>query len=227
MKNMLIALCLLNGLSISAQEFHKGSKFALGTAVFETLNFTDLTASPQKAGISPNSLYYQGSGVAIFEMNDWFGLRADIQVSYTDGSAKGSRYVQNLFGQTKANYTEKYTNFSASVPLLLRFRHQLDLMGLYAEAGYMLQYNILNWVSRTYENSSIQDVHGFEDRAFDQSNATTHFFNFGLGLDFNHHLSQRRYFIELRYFPELSSLGSVDGNSVKMRGFTLGAGFVL
>ncbi|TNE81583.1 MAG: hypothetical protein EP332_03385 [Bacteroidetes bacterium] len=201
--------------SAKAQEagIRKGSRFALGSSQFESPNFFEI----------PNQKFlFEASGMLLYGLNSYIGLRADLQFSYTSVLAKGQLYDGGLFNEDE-HPEEAYKLFSVNLPLVFRLSTGGSVLRPYAEAGYMLQANLFGSESRTFENSEMQSQYGFEERSMNSLNNFGSFLVAGAGIELKANAAQT-YFLEARIYHPTGILGRVDTKSFTYSAFSIGGG---
>jgi|GEM_PF-2466772 len=218
MKKLLfvILICLPISLLAQIKEIRTGWRIGFGSTTFETDNFTE-TPSPK--------LYIQGGGMLVYRMTNWGLIRADLQMGYTSAKGKGIERNSSSWLNSYEAYTDTYQNLSLSLPLAIRIGPPLKKLRPYIEFGAMAQANLLNTEERVYESNSYNDKYGYAARKMEEASPICSFGIATGGLEL-HTEEKGDFFLEFRYLLPLSEMGRSDGQSIRMKGFTIGGGII-
>lgn len=215
MKTILILAAIGMPFFSSAQSegLRTGTRVGFGSANYTSDNFSP-APSPK--------LYMQAGGLMVYGLNNWFGIRADLQVNFSSVEGRGIRPSDGILSSDQP-YTERYMNLSLGLPLGLRLNIPAKKFRPYAGGGIMIQANLFNTEERQYDNSGVNDNYGYAARKMEGAVPLTYYGCFDLGLELVTETG-KDYFLEFRMFQALSTLGTSGGKDVSLSGFTFGGG---
>ncbi|MBI1223324.1 MAG: outer membrane beta-barrel protein [Bacteroidetes bacterium] len=216
-RNLLFTLFLLVWIQPALAQkkgIRTGTRLGVGTSQFMSNNFQ---SNPSQ------NLQFEAGGNLIYGITEYIGIRADLKLMYT--SVEGDGPSQKA-GIPQQNYVsrEAYRYLGLGLPLQLRIAAPLGKISIYGDAGIMPQANLLATEKRTYDNSSLQNNYGYEERKFSDKNAMNFSFVYDLGLELD--ADSRSYFLEFSFYRFLSPLGQVSKKDVNVSGFTIGGGLL-
>ncbi len=214
MKTILIAaaMCMPFFSFAQSEGLRTGTRIGFGSANYTSANFNPAPSA---------KLYVQAGGIMVYGLNNWFGLRADLQVNYSSVEGRGIRPSSGIFGPEP--YTERYMNLGLGLPLAIRLNIPSKKFRPYAGGGIMIQANLFNTEERQYDNGGANDNYGYMSRKMEGAVPLTYYGCIDVGIELDTEAG-KDFFFEFRMFEALTTLGKSDNKDVSMSGFTFGGG---
>lgn len=212
---LFILLPLFFAIALNAQEtgFGYGGILGIGQANIRT----DGLSSPQP------KISFTGGVTTSYKFNKNLGLGLDI-TGVTKG-AKVSGSEKAGFPSQTYNYQETYTMLDLDIPVVLRAYIGSDNLNLNIMGGAGMNFNLLAFSSRVYEDASYDADNGYRERALTGINTTNLSYTFGLGLTAKAG-SGDYYFIQAKTNGPLSSMGRINGSDATHNSLTITFGYL-
>lgn len=206
-----ILLCLPLGSFAQTKGFHWGARLAYGGAEFQ---------APYFKGLPDRKSSFQAGLVAKYGIEEWFGLRADAQLAYSQGGGSGYLYrtPDTLF------FRGTYSNLALAVPVGMHFSIPGFTFRPYINGGAYIQVNLMNVESREYVEQK-PSYQNFSKKRLDKTEAFSITTYADIGVEM-YTIWDKFIFFELRWQPTFNSIGSSDGSNVALRTTTLAAGII-
>lgn len=200
---------------VFAQKFHIGSRIGLG----ETSMLTDFYPEDPKGQID-----FQAGGSALVMLNQNLGLSADLLFNYHTAKANGVDTVKGVVNDSYYSYANQFKFFNLQVPLQLRFTGGSNKLHPYATGGVAINFSLISLESKTYDNSSYNDDHGYSDMQFQDMNPISFQYVGAIGLLIDTEM-EKSYFIELKYQGPFTDAGTLGNQPLSFRTISLGGGY--
>ncbi len=217
MRKLLLGLILiLPLLSFSQyQGFRFGARLAYGTATYSSASWDQ---------VGKSGTLVEGAIVMNYGFEDWFGIRSEVQYSFSNGGGTGMKRVVSPNAKFE-RFDDTYTNQGIAIPILLHFSFPLRRIRPYADGGLYSQFNLNTTEERVYQNESLNATYNIPQGTMASTNALsfTMMMNFGIEVPYGSRFS---YFVEAKWQPYMTAIAKSDQKQLTMKGIAISAGFL-
>lgn len=212
-KLSLLILVLTTAFYSRAQGLKIGTRISLGQSDFSgnLLN-------------SSGRLYAGIGATANYQFNNWFGLASDAMLM-KKGSYVVGTYQSNDVLQTQYSYSENYKFYQAELPVMAKLRIGSEHFAFKFFAGPCIAFNLASVSSRTYENSSYNNDHGYINQSIEAMNVFEKSVVVGFGIEVKSNKNEML-FLDFRNNNGISPIGRINGQDLYTRYSALSIGWM-
>jgi hypothetical protein len=221
MKNLLIALtAFLIAIPVWSQSegFRYGCHFALGTSTFgPARSLNEESKLSFNTGIAVNYQFNKNFGLNMNALLASKGSKINGVITTSSGGLLGG-------GQKEFRFEDNYRFLYAELPVLPKVSVGIGNLYFKAFAGPSFNFNLLNTLTRTYDDAEYNSDHGF-DRKYDDVEVMEYSVVYGTGIDVETDES-RVFFLDIRFNNALKPFGRIAGNDAYNKYFSIGIGYL-
>lgn len=203
---------LLNKLEAQESGFGYGAVFGVGQAGIQSDGLPNASSK----------IAFTGGVATSYKFNRMFGLTLDIT-----GVSKGARSAGSEtsgFPSQTYTYNETYTMVDLDIPVMAKLYLGSDKLSLNAMGGVGMNFNLLAFSNRVYDNSNYDADNGYTGKQLQGINTTNLSYTAGLGITAQ--AADNYYFIHLRMTGPLNSFGTINSLSAYHNNFNITFGYL-
>ena len=214
----LAALLLVIAAFAQSAGFRYGAHFALGTSTFGPVrNLNEESKLSFNTGIAANYQFTKHFGLNMNALLASKGAKINGTILTSSGGFFGG-------GQQEYRYEDNYRFLYAEIPVLPKLSVGVGNLHFKVFAGPSVNFNLLNTLTRTYDDPEYNDNNGF-DQKYEDVEVMEYSVVYGTGIDVETDESSI-FFLDIRFNNALSSFGNIAGNDAYNKYFSIGLGYL-